>query len=173
MATHPGITLQTNASQFFDKVFERHSSLMSCSDGCDACCHTSFSLFSWEAELIISWYQDLGSEDQNVLRQLWHTDQPLGLDPLGIESAPCPFLYDKRCSIYPARPIICRTQGLPLMIDGRVDCCPLNFTDGLPPKEDWLNLERLNTLSSLLQNQLSPSNKRFELKLLRDFLLTV
>ena len=173
MATHPGMTLQANASQFFDKVFESHSSSMTCSAGCAACCHTSFSLFSWEAELIISWYQSLDNTKKSALRQLWKAPQPLSLDPHGVESAPCAFLYDRQCSIYPARPIICRTQGLPMMIDGRVDSCPLNFTEGLPPKEYWLNLERLNTLSSLLQNQLSPSKDRVELSLLKSRLVTM
>jgi hypothetical protein len=29
-----------------------------------------------------------------------------------------------------------------------LDYCPLNFKEGDPPKEDWLNLERMNTLLS-------------------------
>ncbi len=45
----------------------------------------------------------------------------------------CPLLVNDRCSIYESRPLICRTQGLPLLIeaeDGKpeVDFCPLNFT---------------------------------------------
>ena len=44
----------------------------------------------------------------------------------------CPFLLDDCCSIYGSRPVICRTQGLPLLLqadDGvmEVDFCPLNF----------------------------------------------
>ena len=45
----------------------------------------------------------------------------------------CPLLVDDRCSIYESRPLICRTQGLPLLIEAEdgeaeVDFCPLNFT---------------------------------------------
>lgn len=46
----------------------------------------------------------------------------------------CPLLVDDRCSIYESRPLICRTQGLPLLIEAEdgeqeVDFCPLNFAD--------------------------------------------
>lgn len=42
-------------------------------------------------------------------------------------------LVDDRCSIYESRPLICRTQGLPLLVEAEdggaeVDFCPLNFT---------------------------------------------
>ena len=49
------------------------------------------------------------------------------------ESVACPLLVDDQCSIYDSRPIICRTQGLPLLYEAEdgnseVDFCPLNFT---------------------------------------------
>jgi Fe-S-cluster containining protein len=53
-------------------------------------------------------------------------------------------LLDGACSVYEARPLICRSHGLPLVLErskGRqmVDVCPLNFTDGslatLPPED--------------------------------------
>lgn len=42
-------------------------------------------------------------------------------------------LVNDRCSIYELRPLICRTQGLPLLLEtedgeAEVDFCPLNFT---------------------------------------------
>jgi uncharacterized protein len=50
------------------------------------------------------------------------------------ERVACPLLVDDRCSIYESRPLICRTQGLPLLMetedgDQEVDFCPLNFTE--------------------------------------------
>lgn len=49
------------------------------------------------------------------------------------EPAVCPMLVNDRCSIYESRPLICRTQGLPLLLEAEdgeveVDFCPLNFT---------------------------------------------
>lgn len=50
------------------------------------------------------------------------------------ETVACPLLLDDRCSIYESRPLICRTQGLPLLMEAEdgeqeIDFCPLNFTE--------------------------------------------
>ncbi len=61
----------------------------------------------------------------------------------------CPLLAGGECLLYGARPLICRTHGLPLLVDDgagrRVDFCPENFR-GLEslPGEAVLDLERLN-----------------------------
>jgi hypothetical protein len=62
----------------------------------------------------------------------------------------CPLLDNDRCSLYTARPIICRTHGLPLLIEEaagmRVDRCPLNFTGTTTlPGAAVIHLERLNS----------------------------
>lgn len=49
------------------------------------------------------------------------------------EAVACPMLVEDRCAIYQSRPLICRTQGLPLLVEAEdggaeVDFCPLNFT---------------------------------------------
>lgn len=65
----------------------------------------------------------------------------------------CPILYRGLCALYDHRPVICRTHGLPLLLEeeGRhwVDCCKKNFMSGsLPelPGDSLLHLERLNLL---------------------------
>ncbi|MGZ3809289.1 MAG: YkgJ family cysteine cluster protein, partial [Bacteriovorax sp.] len=86
----------------------------------------------------------------------------------------CAFLYDDRCTIYEARPVICRTQGAPLFLqeENVLDYCPLNFKEGDPPKEDWLNLDRLNTLLSFAAKT-SGLEKRITLKKLKQELSKV
>jgi Fe-S-cluster containining protein len=68
---------------------------------------------------------------------------------------------DDACAIYGARPLICRTQGLPLLFEAEdgeaeVDFCPLNFTapDALADldEEHLVPLEEIN-LSLVLVNQ--------------------
>ncbi len=63
----------------------------------------------------------------------------------------CPLLLDDGCMLYDARPIICRTHGLPILTvnenERHIDVCPLNCKgmDHLPG-EAVLDLERLNTM---------------------------
>lgn len=170
-----GKTLQENAEQFFDKIFDKHKEQMSCAKGCAKCCHTDISIFTWEAELIVDWFMALGESEKNRLKSLWLHDQQKGEDQYGKEAMPCTFLYDNACSIYEARPIICRTQGAPLFVNDAVDACPLNFTEHFPQKTDWLELSRLNTLSSLVQMNFEAgysflNEERIELKDLRKIL---
>jgi len=66
------------------------------------------------------------------------------------ESGSCPLLLEDCCTVYSARPVICRTHGLPLLAEvegGReVDCCPENFrgAESLPGSA-VINLETLNS----------------------------
>lgn len=155
----PIVTLQENASGFFDKIATKYSSSMKCAEGCSKCCFTDITIFEVEANRIKEWFQTLGPDEQDRLKKLWATP---------VTEGACAFLYNDRCSIYEARPIICRTQGAPLFIqaDNVLDYCPLNFKDGDPPKEDWLNLDRLNTLLSFAAKT-AGEEKRVSLKKLK------
>ena len=142
MTKKPIETLQENASGFFDKINTKYSNQMKCKEGCSKCCFTNISVFKVESERIVEWFSSLEPVVQNELRELWKTKN---------ETGACTFLYNDRCTIYEARPVICRTLGAPLFLQSEnvLDYCPLNFEAGDPPKEDWLNLERLNTMLSL------------------------
>ncbi|MFA6236327.1 MAG: YkgJ family cysteine cluster protein [Bacteriovorax sp.] len=158
------ITLQENASGFFDKVMEKYSSEMKCSEGCSKCCYTDISVFKVEAQRISDWFNEQTFEQRAELMNLWQTKN---------EKGACAFLYNDRCSIYEARPVICRTQGAPLFLaaENALDYCPLNFESGDPPKEDWLNLERLNTMLSLAA-KMAGQDERVRLKKLKEQLIT-
>jgi hypothetical protein len=78
---------------------------------------------------------------------------------------------DDTCAIYPARPLVCRSQGLPLLYpqawvekaaqrtvtsDGKaLTCCPLNFTtDSRPPlPSQILDAERVDVLLALVNRR--------------------
>lgn len=158
-------TLQENASGFFDKVFAKHSTSIKCKEGCSKCCYTDISVFEVEAKRIREWFQSQTNEKKEILKELWQTPTGPGA---------CSFLYNDSCSIYEARPVICRTQGAPLFIQAEnvLDYCPLNFEAGDPPKEDWLNLDRLNTLLSFAAKS-SGLDERLRLKKLKVELLKV
>lgn len=161
--SNPILTLQENASGFFDKISAKYSAEMKCQAGCSKCCFTDISIFEVESERIKDWFSSLSDEAQKELQELWLTKN---------EAGACSFLYNDRCSIYEARPVICRTQGAPLFIasTNTLDYCPLNFTGGDPVKEDWLNLERLNTMLALAAKT-KGQDARIRLKKLKTSLL--
>lgn len=163
MNKKPIVTLQENASGFFDKIQSKYANQMKCTEGCSKCCYTDISVFEVEAENIKEWFSNLSDDRKSEIKNLWQTP---------VESGACSFLVNDRCSIYEVRPVICRTQGAPLFVqaDNVLDYCPLNFEAGDPPKEDWLNLDRLNTLLSFAAKT-SGLDKRIRLKKLKELLL--
>jgi len=119
--------------------------------------------FEVEATRLINWFHSLSEDDKVKLKNLWKTE---------VKEGACTFLYNDRCSIYEARPIICRTQGAPLFIQSEnvLDYCPLNFEKADPEKEDWLNLERLNTLLSFAAKTTGEEKRVSLKKVKRDFI---
>jgi hypothetical protein len=69
----------------------------------------------------------------------------------------CPLLSDAgQCRVYDARPMICRSHGLPIQVGEppQRDVCPLNFPEG-PPVETLeadvvLDVNRLNATVGLI-----------------------
>ena len=95
-----------------------HLSRLNCGKGCCECCLDDLTVFRIEAENICREYTDLLQDD------LPHT------------TGMCAFLdVEGSCRIYPDRPYVCRTQGLPIrwfeeLPDSQYveyrDICPLN-----------------------------------------------
>jgi uncharacterized protein len=101
---------------------------ITCRSGCDDCCRRRFSVTAIEAEVIAEGLAALPVEAREALAA-----RAIGGDP-GV----CPALEDDgRCAIYPSRPVICRTHGLPIRFAPPdpgpphrlpiVDACPRNF----------------------------------------------
>ncbi|MHC1698125.1 MAG: YkgJ family cysteine cluster protein [Geobacteraceae bacterium] len=103
-------------------VLSQCADSISCRKGCDACCR-HFSIFWVEAVNMAGFVANLSQKQAAHLRSRAqnHADQDI-----------CPLLVEGACALYPARPIICRTHGLPILTrieTGRsVDFCPRNFT---------------------------------------------
>jgi Fe-S-cluster containining protein len=63
----------------------------------------------------------------------------------------CPLLSHHRCLLYAARPVICRTHGLPITYaedhQHNSDCCPLNMTESESVSgTNVIDLDKLNSL---------------------------
>jgi len=103
------------------RLWEIHAATLSCGPGCASCC-LSFSVLPLEAAIL---REALASLPPAGKTRLEHN--------LATGDERCPLLIDELCSIYATRPVICRTQGLPLAyVDEEreaieVSACPLNF----------------------------------------------
>jgi uncharacterized protein len=95
-------------------LYKLHAQHLKCREGCDQCC-MDFGIFPVE-------YFAIKEQAGQDLKKGQNSNS---------ETA-CPFLVDHRCVIYDARPMICRTQGLPLLFMGdegwELSACELNFT---------------------------------------------
>jgi hypothetical protein len=96
------------------------------------------------------------------------------------ETRPCPFLESDVCTIYPVRPVICRTHGLPLLhrSENRIECCPRNFA-GTDISDSFSNLlldaeaiaealMRLNAAFLISRGENPHTGKRVDLSLLKE-----
>jgi len=114
-----------------------------CGPGCYDCCRQHISVFPVEAVNIALAVDALPGDAADALRRRGARTPADG---------PCPLLdADGHCALYAARPIICRTQGLPLLVatdnGDQVAACPLNKVDGAPlPAAAVVDLERLNRI---------------------------
>jgi Fe-S-cluster containining protein len=155
--------LLTKVDEFFRSIHARHSEKFSCARGCYGCCRQGLSVAKVEADFIKRWLQD-------------HPDQRAKIKDISkMKNDPefCRFLdAEGACSIYEARPIICRTHGAPVSwveenASGGVnsesrDVCPLNFQgENLEELngQDVLSLDKLNALLSVITRNYSQSNE--------------
>jgi len=122
--------LVTDVDSLAARLTERYRSHLVCRAGCSGCCDHDLSVFEVEADAVRTAVQALPAGlRQRLARQVREAQEHNARG----EPVACPLLVNNRCSIYEARPIICRSQGLPLLYraeDGNpeVDYCLLNFT---------------------------------------------
>ncbi len=181
--------LQARVDAFFAAVLARHPTALHCQAGCYGCCQAGLSVSAIEAAAIRGYLRALPPAAQDRLRD--QVQRRAGHTKAASQSTrdePCALLDDEgRCAIYPVRPLVCRSQGLPLVYaatlipaqalrfraqDGRaVVCCPLNFAADsardsaapavTPQAADLLDAERVDLLLAVL-------NRRFASQMGQD-----
>ncbi|QWV98826.1 YkgJ family cysteine cluster protein [Geomonas nitrogeniifigens] len=135
------LALLSRVDEICRRTSETFSAHITCRAGCDACCR-HLSIFAVEAAALRKALRELPAEQAELVRAKARETR---------EGSPCPLLHDGLCLLYQARPIICRTHGLPLLLlregERSVDFCPENF-QGLPsiPGSAVMDLERLNMM---------------------------
>ena len=135
--------LRERVDAFARKVTEAYAASLACRAGCDSCCR-HLTLFPVEAYALAVALQALPMAEQELIRERARTALPDA----------CPLLDDGVCLLYAARPLICRTHGLPLLVTSdtkSVDYCPLNFK-GVVNLPGWavLDLDQLNATLAVI-----------------------
>lgn len=113
-----------------EKLLRKYSEHIACEKGCASCCILE-TVFPVDAFLIYSTVASGRISPESLI-----------FEPT---EGRCVFLKDGLCSVYSARPVICRTHGYPVIVDGKVDFCPENFKNIKSiDSENILDLENLN-----------------------------
>ncbi len=105
-----------------------HRQRLRCRKGCNQCCRDGLTVFEVEARNIIRNHKDLLKDG---------VPHPVGQ---------CAFLAeDGSCRIYPSRPYVCRTEGLPLRwMDQRPDGTEVEMRDICPLNDHGEPIETLD-----------------------------
>lgn len=129
------VQLRTRVDQHFEAARARSPGAFACREGCDSCCLPGLSVFEIEAAAL----REALAALEPALRERVRTQ---GHAP---ERERCALLVEGRCSVYAARPLICRSHGLAVVADaGVVDHCPLNYVDQEVPRASMLVLDAVN-----------------------------
>lgn len=129
----------------FRRIRDRFGDRIRCGRGCAACCSHMFSISPLEAAAIAGAVARLpaqardrliGSAEAYLERAAGDGLRDDGTDAVTPRTGvrlPCPALDGDACSIYDARPLICRKWGIPVYDPAQPDrlhACELNFRAG-------------------------------------------
>ena len=150
------VELFAKVEAFFDQAKLRHGDALTCHAGCDDCCQKQFSVTSLEAAIVQEALDAMPDSKRRILHERSLRQGP---------TEPCPALGESGlCEIYEARPLICRTHGLPIrfveenenegkrslpVVASFVDACPKNFKGqdlGALNPRDVLDQKTLSTV---------------------------
>jgi Fe-S-cluster containining protein len=161
--------LYDRIDQNFARIATKYPDSIHCGSGCFQCCAPNLTVSPIEAASIQSYVKGdaIAAKALNELKQK-PAHGKLHCQLLGA---------DGRCSIYAARPVVCRSHGIPLQY-GRNDeatvsrsVCPLNFTESDVVEinhQDVMNMETVNTILATLNHAFSPVEKDSRIPLRPD-----
>jgi Fe-S-cluster containining protein len=143
--------LVARVDRLLDDVRCKYPADIVCHKGCDCGCR-NLSIFPIEALSIFMAIRELPANAAAAVRQRAETHTIWD----------CPLLEDRACGLYPYRPIICRTHGLPLqtIYNGRpsIGYCRRNFENrSAIPRDavidlDWINNSLRAVNAALVQH---------------------
>jgi uncharacterized protein len=170
---------------FTAAIARRRESDLACGAGCSSCCRAWLGVSGVEADELRGALARLSPAERERVRARGVAE--LRREASGA-SEPCCALLDEhgRCSVYEARPLVCRTQGhalryprdfIPMAAvtqktaNGEVTWCPLNYHHAAPKPEDVIDAERVDQILAVVAERYSlahqsPRNERHRLSAL-------
>ncbi len=129
--------------QEFDRNMDLYGEKIQCRKGCSKCCSQIFKITAIDGWMIQQHVQSLPEPRRSELQQKARDYiSHLHLSGRNTEGVPCPALgTEGECTIYEARPVICRRFGMPIYDyknPQNVHACELNFKDGDEITDDML-----------------------------------
>jgi len=127
-------TLHEIVDRFFDQAVGAAPEQFACRPGCTGCCEVDLSVFEVEAGLLRDAFAALDRETRAAAAERAASGRHCCMiDP-----------DTGRCIVYDARPTICRSHGLTILVDGTTDHCPLNYRTAPAGRACILDLDKLN-----------------------------
>ncbi len=134
---------------FFARVALRHGDDMQCASGCSDCCRVRLTVTSVEAAAIRAHVTTWPAEQRRALAETGPDDRCAALDAAG------------RCRIYPVRPLVCRSHGVPIRMRRGglpvVASCPRNFTHTTPDPDCVLDQATLSAVLLAVDLTVTPT----------------
>jgi len=127
--------LADKVDAFFARVAGRHGADMQCATGCSDCCHVRLTITAVEAAAIRAHVAAWPADQRRNLADHGPADRCAALDAAG------------RCRVYAARPLVCRSHGVPIRLRGAlpvVQACHRNFTYTAPDPDCVLDQATLS-----------------------------
>ncbi len=119
----------------FDRNLALHGDRIKCGRGCSECCSQIFDITPLDGYIIQEHVKSLPAERQIQLKLKAeeYLEKKAGANETN-PKIPCPALGSEgECTIYEARPVICRRFGMPIYDyknPASIHACHLNFRDG-------------------------------------------
>jgi len=158
-------TLFAAIDKAFKAVSKEHPEAIACGKGCADCCHAVFDVSLVEAVNLRVYFQRLSPTVQQQIaeaaqeaKQAWEQITVSHRD-LSVARLRCPLLDNQGlCLCYAARPVNCRTYGIPTVIEGKGHVCGLS---GFEPGKSYptVNLASLQRILHDLSVQLAGAER--------------
>jgi len=155
--------LHAKVDAFFARVEARHGDDMQCRTGCADCCRVRLTVTGAEAAAI---RDEVAGWPAARRRALADADDADAAGPATGDR--CAALDEAdRCRIYAARPIVCRSHGVPIRMRRDslpvIEACARNFTRTEPAADCILDQTTLSALTLAIDREAGGDGARVEL----------